>query len=239
MPDKPNFFIISGSPGAGKTSIIDKLAARGFATVAEAGRDILREQAAMGGDATHIGDARAFGELMLARGIADYERIADGDEPVFFDRGIAELAGYFRLIGGPIPARVVRAAEIYRTNTMVFLAPPWREIYRQDRERKQDWAEAVRTFELVQDAYIEAGYEPVEIPRYAASTWLRMKLTRRAAARGGQTGFSGWCGSGGSSRPIASPALTSPPRRTIAITPALRTRSPLASRASVAAIRPF
>ena len=165
MPYRPNFFIISGGPGAGKTSIIDKLAGRGFATVAEAGRDILREQAAIGGDATHAGDARAFGELMLARGIADYERMADAGEPVFFDRGIAELAGYYRLIGAPSPARVKRAAEAYRTNAMVFIAPPWREIYRQDAERRQDWAEAARTFELVQGAYMEAGYKPVEIPR--------------------------------------------------------------------------
>ncbi len=163
----PNFFIISGGPGSGKTSIIERLTARGFATVDETGRAILREQAETGGTATHTGDAAAYGELMLARGIADYRRMAasDRDEPVFFDRGIAELTGYWRLMGMPVPPHVREAAAQYRTNTLVFLAPPWREIYRQDAERKQDWDEAVRTFERIREAYDEVGYMTVEIPK--------------------------------------------------------------------------
>lgn len=162
--DHPNYFIVSGGPGSGKSSIIDRLDMRGFTTVAETGRAIIREQAEKGGNATHTGDAAAFGDLMLARGIADYRRMARADEPVFFDRGIAELVGYWRLIGRDIPQQVRAAAQEYRSNPLVFLAPPWREIYRQDAERRQDWAEAMRTFELVRDAYVEAGYRPVELP---------------------------------------------------------------------------
>jgi predicted ATPase len=48
---------------------------------------------------------------------------------------------------------------------MVFLTPPWREIYRRDAERRQDFSEAVRTFEFIRDAYVEAGYRAVEVPR--------------------------------------------------------------------------
>lgn len=161
---QPNYFIISGGPGSGKSSVIDRLDARGFTTVEEAGRAILREQAESGGNATHTGDAAAFGELMLERGIADYRRMRQVDEPVFFDRGIAELTGYWRLIGQPIPPRAVAAATEYRSNPLVFLAPPWREIYRQDAERRQSWDEAVRTFELIREAYFEAGYRTMELP---------------------------------------------------------------------------
>ena len=39
MPtDKPNYFVITGGPGAGKTAIIESLRDRGYATVGEAGR---------------------------------------------------------------------------------------------------------------------------------------------------------------------------------------------------------
>jgi predicted ATPase len=164
--------------------LIDRLAARGFATVDEAGRAILREQAESGGDATHTGDAAAFGELMLARGIADYRRMAAGDpdEPVFFDRGIAELTGYWQLMGLQVPPHVREAAAQYRTNALVFLAPPWREIYRQDAERKQDWDEAVRTFERVRDAYDEAGYMTVEIPKDTVARRLSFVLAEADAA---------------------------------------------------------
>jgi guanylate kinase len=30
MPERRNFFVITGGPGAGKTSIVERLAARGF-----------------------------------------------------------------------------------------------------------------------------------------------------------------------------------------------------------------
>ena len=77
--------------------------------------------------------------------------------------------GYCRLVGLPVPAHVRRAGEIYRYSETVFLAPPWREIYRQDDLRRHDWAEAVRTFELIRDAYQEAGYRTVELPLASVS----------------------------------------------------------------------
>lgn len=166
MADHPNFFVISGGPGSGKTSIIERLAARGFPTVREAGRDILRQQAAIGGTSVHRVDAVAFRELMLARGMDDYERMRhETDVPVFFDRGVTELSGYCHLIGVPVPDHVRRAAELYRYNPLVFITPPWPEIYAHDELRKQDADEAVRTYELCVEAYVEAGYAPVEVPR--------------------------------------------------------------------------
>jgi predicted ATPase len=171
-----NYFIISGGSGSGKTSIVEKLAARGFTTVPEAGRAILREQAETGGTATHDGDAAAYGGLMLKRGIDDYRRMRGTDEPVFFDRGIAEVIGYFRLKGLPVPPDVASAAHEYRSNRLVFLTPPWQAIYRRDAERRQDWAEAVRTFELIRDAYVEAGYDPVEVPQETVARRVRFIL---------------------------------------------------------------
>jgi predicted ATPase len=48
--------------------------------LAEAGRNILRQQVAIGGTAVHWADAVAFRELMLARGMADYERTSEETE---------------------------------------------------------------------------------------------------------------------------------------------------------------
>ena len=81
-----------------------------------------------------------------------------------------------------LPPKVADAATSYRTNTLVFLAPPWREIYRQDEERKQHWAEAVRTFELVREAYDEAGYMTVEIPKDTVARRVRFILDEADAA---------------------------------------------------------
>ena len=161
-----NFFVITGGPGAGKTSIIERLAARGFPTVAESGRTILRQQEAIGGTSVHWADAEAYRDLMLQRGMDDYERmLTETEGPVFFDRGITELVGYCTLIGVPVPDTVRRAGEIYRYNRIVFVTPPWPEIYANDALRKQDQTEAQRTFDLAVDAYTSFGYRIVEVPK--------------------------------------------------------------------------
>jgi predicted ATPase len=178
-----SFFVITGGPGAGKTSIVERLAARGFPTVAEAGRDILRQQVAIGGTAVHWADAAAYRDLMLQRGMDDYERMqGEADGPVFFDRGVTELVGYCRLIGVAVPEHVRRAAELYRYNTTVFLAPPWPEIYVNDGLRKQDVAEAMRTAALAGEAYAELGYDVVEIPKAPVADRATFVLARAEAA---------------------------------------------------------
>ena len=70
---RDSFFVVTGGPGAGKTTLIERLAAQGFATVEEAGRRIIREQKASGGNATHDGDRLAYRALMFRDAIATYE----------------------------------------------------------------------------------------------------------------------------------------------------------------------
>ena len=41
-------FILTGAPGAGKTSILNALAAKGYATVPEAATDVIAQEAAKG-----------------------------------------------------------------------------------------------------------------------------------------------------------------------------------------------
>jgi predicted ATPase len=175
---RSNYHVITGGPGSGKTSIIEALRARGFTCVDEVGRQIIREQIVIGGNALHWGDRRTFAELMLSRSILDYERHRDVDGPVFFDRGVTELVGYFRLIGMAAPAHFENAAELFRYGRAVFVAPPWPEIYRNDAERKQDLAEAVATTEAVATAYGEAGYELAELPKVSVAERVDFILAR-------------------------------------------------------------
>ena len=164
MPIQENFFIITGGPGAGKTTLIERLAAQGFATVEEAGRRIIREQRESGGNATHDGDRLAYRDLMFRDAISTYERMMETKGPVFFDRGLPDLIGYSWLIGEPVPPEFIRTAMLHRYNATVFVAPPWREIFGQDEERGQDFAEAVATHAAIRTGYEEAGYATLALP---------------------------------------------------------------------------
>tara|TARA_R110000868_G_scaffold83126_7_gene234912 strand:+ start:1241 stop:1834 length:594 start_codon:yes stop_codon:yes gene_type:complete len=163
--ERENFHIFTGGPGSGKTSVINALAARGHVTVAEVGRQIIKEQKAIGGDGLHTGDQAKFRDLMLSRSIHTYNAVSDCANPVFFDRGIPELVGYGALVGLPTPEYFHTAAAMFRYSKRVFIMPPWPEVYGNDTERVQDFAEAVKTWQMVAETYPQLGYELVEVPK--------------------------------------------------------------------------
>jgi predicted ATPase len=79
--------------------------------------------------------------------------------------GIPDILGYARLIGLADTAAMERACREYRYAPLVFLAPPWSEIYRIDTERKQDLAEAERTYDCLARVYRECGYGTIDVPK--------------------------------------------------------------------------
>jgi predicted ATPase len=159
------FFVITGGPGSGKTSLIDALEAGGYARSVEAGRAVIKEQVAIGGNALPWGDRALFAELMLSWELRSYRMAEEEAGPVVFDRGVPDVLGYLRLCGLSVPAHMLKAAETFRYRREVFIAPPWREIFAEDSERKQSFAEAERTHAALSDAYNALGYELIELPR--------------------------------------------------------------------------
>ena len=63
--DPDRFVVITGGPGAGKTTLIDRLAAAGFGAKPEAGRAIIQDQLAISGPALPWLDPILFTELSL------------------------------------------------------------------------------------------------------------------------------------------------------------------------------
>lgn len=169
--DPTRFVVFTGGPGSGKTTLLRALAERGFETMPEAGRAIIRDQVAIGGAALPWADRAAFAELMLAWELRSHRTAAGGR--VLFDRGVPDVLGYLRLCGLPVPNHVEAAARIYRYGPLVFVAPPWRDIFTGDDERRQDFEEAVRTYGVMVEVYRELGYELAELPRTSLAERVR------------------------------------------------------------------
>jgi predicted ATPase len=159
------FFVLTGGPGSGKSTLVDALERAGHSRSFEAGRGIIQNQVAIGGRALPWNDPTMFAELMLSWEMRSYRIAQDWTGPVFFDRGVPDVVAYLRLVGLPVPAYMQKAIQTFRYNPHVFIAPPWREIYEADRERKQTFDEAVRTYEALVATYSANDYELVEIPR--------------------------------------------------------------------------
>ena len=184
MPDDSNrFFVLTGGPGSGKTTLIDALRSAGFAAFSEAGRGIIRDQLATGGPALPWNDPALFAERMFLQDMNSYDAATRLPGPVFFDRGAPDTLGYLRLTGLPVPDHMKDAVERIRYNRRIFIAPPWPEIFTQDAERKQDFDEARRTHDAMVQVYTELGYELVPLPCGPVDERLRFILAEAGIAR--------------------------------------------------------
>ncbi|MFI6299633.1 AAA family ATPase [Nonomuraea sp. NPDC050790] len=175
--DSDRFVVLTGGPGSGKSTLIDRLEEAGFSRTEEAGRAIIQDQSAIGGPALPWADKDLFAELMLSWELRSHRAAAaQGPGPVFFDRGVVDVVGYLRLEGRPVPEHVHRAALSHRYHRRVFAAPPWPEIFRNDAERRQSAEEARRTYEAVTGAYVDYGYELVTLPKAPVEVRARFLL---------------------------------------------------------------
>ncbi|WP_095087949.1 AAA family ATPase [Mesorhizobium sophorae] len=164
------FFVLTGGPGSGKTTLIEALRRAGFATAVEAGRAII------GGTALPWHDRALFAELMLSWEMRSHQVACEHPGPVFFDRGVPDTLGYLRLTDLRVPEHVMHAAERFRYAGRVFIAPPWPDIFTQDAERKQTLDEAERTYHALVGVYSELGYELVPLPLAPVEVRVRYVL---------------------------------------------------------------
>lgn len=164
MIHKDNFYILTGGPGVGKTSLLNELKSRGHNCVSEVAREIIKDQIASEGDALPWSNSKKYSELMLSYSIRDFKQLIDRDEIYFFDRGIPDTFGYERLMNFNFDQQLADALCTYKYNSCVFILPPWREIYETDSERKQNFEVAVETYHTMKRAYDDAGYKLIEIP---------------------------------------------------------------------------
>ncbi|MFI9640993.1 AAA family ATPase [Micromonospora sp. NPDC051925] len=174
--------VITGGPGAGKTTLVNLLHEAGFATAPEAGRAIIQDQTAIGGPA--LTDPMLRAELDLCWDLRSYRWALTQPAPVFFDHALPGLPVHYRLSARSVPAHVEAAISVFRYRPQVFLAPWWPEIYRNDAERRQSLAEARQTHEAIVEAYRQRGYQLIDLPRAEPRARLRFVLDSLGAPRG-------------------------------------------------------
>jgi len=174
------FFVVTGGPGSGKTTLIEALVRAGFAGSVEAGRRVIQDEVASGGTALPWIDPARFAERMLEHERRSYAEAGTRSGPVFFDRGLPDLVGYMTLSGLPVPASLDALCRSHRYASRVFVAPPWAGIYANDAERKQSFEEAVRTHDVMAATYPAYGYELVELPRAPVEVRVRFLLAQTA-----------------------------------------------------------
>jgi predicted ATPase len=156
------FIILSGCSGGGKSTLLTQLARRGFASVEEPGRRIVIEETRNNGTALPWIDIEAFARRAIAMALEDRQK-APAEGLVFFDRGLIDAASALRHVGGD--GFIDTLKNTHRYNPLVFLTPPWPEIYRGDDERRHGFDAAVEEYERLVREYEALGYDSVVLPK--------------------------------------------------------------------------
>ncbi|MFZ4263210.1 AAA family ATPase [Sphingobacterium sp. HJSM2_6] len=164
---KDNFYILTGGPGTGKTTLIHALQHAGYKSVEEDARRIISEQIACGGEALPWKNKELYASFMLEASIKSFDKIKHSvsKEPVFFDRGVLDAVCYMRMEDIALSKRFKAQVEQCAYHKKVFILPPWKAIYEQDEERKQNWYDAENTYEWMRQTYLSFDYSLIEIPR--------------------------------------------------------------------------
>lgn len=156
-------YVISGGPGFGKTSIIKELESRKFKSIHEISRSIIKEQMESGGDILPWKNLAAFSGLVFEQRLLQHSN-APQSEICFYDRGIVDVIAYMQNDQLTIPEHFLQTAQTNHYNQLVFLTPPWKEIYLMDNERKEDFEKAYKIHQTIENTYKQFGYKTENIP---------------------------------------------------------------------------
>lgn len=157
------YYIFTGGPGSGKSSVLEALAQAGYTIVPEVGRAIIKQQIEQKGDALPWLNKQLFFEQMFTESLADYHKQSN-EVLTFFDRGLLDSIGYALLENLTIHPHHWDVAQETHYAPLVFIFPPWEAIYQKDTERKQDFELAQRTYESMLVTYKKMGYQLLEVP---------------------------------------------------------------------------
>lgn len=155
--------IISGGPGFGKTSIIDHLEKKNYTVKHEVSRSIIKEQLENGGDILPWKNLSTFSRLLFERRVKQYENETSNNW-IFFDRGLPDILAYMNKDNLEIPNSYLLKIEECNYFPVVFIVPPWKEIFKNDAERMEDFKTACDLNEVIMSTYENLGYKVLILP---------------------------------------------------------------------------
>ncbi len=161
--------VISGCSSGGKSTLLAELSRRGFHTIEEPGRNIVREALANGSDALPWVNPQAFVGKAVQHAKASLDSAQTIDAPVFLDRSAIDAVAHLERLALPVSPELRALADKCIYSSPVFFALPWSELYVQDDERPLPFAEAVEESDWLRLAYPERGYALIDLPKVSVT----------------------------------------------------------------------
>jgi predicted ATPase len=168
-----NWYVITGGPSSGKTTLIDHLAQQGFYIAPEIAREHIERFLANNHtfeDLRH--ETKRLQRDILAAALKRERKLPPTQE-IFFDRGTTDSVGYFHYYG--METHQIIPACQYHHYKKIFYCHPLTLIY--DEVRIEDTAAARKISDLIYNAYKNMGYQLIELPPISVEERVRIILS--------------------------------------------------------------
>lgn len=167
-----NWIVLSGPPSSGKTTLINELEKLGYLVSQEVARQVLSDWISRQPDSKDmIAHALSIQREILALHL-HRERAFKPEQLVFFDRGIPDSVAYFNFHG--YDEHIPEAAAHYHRYRAVFFCAQLPVV--PDGLRMEDDSIATRLGELIYNAYVDLGYQPIILPQVSVQARLQIIL---------------------------------------------------------------
>lgn len=157
-----NWYVITGGPSSGKTTLLHSLASAGHQTLEEAARLVIDTGIVAGKTIDEIrGDEEKFQYDVLEHKINQESKLSK-DQLTFFDRGMHDTLAYLNHYGWKPSDRAHQALQ-NSTYRKVFLLEPL-PTFAKDYARTEDGSFAKNIHTLLKEAYSQYGMDLISVP---------------------------------------------------------------------------
>ena len=159
--------VLSGCSGGGKSTLLEALALKGFATKPEAGRQVVKTELRRGGGALPWADMHLFMRKLIDVNVTQFDTTRELEGPIFYDRSLIDAANWYLSTSRPQPPHLTRSMATRRYATDVFLVPPWPRLFARDQERRHAFKAALREYASLRQSYAAFGYRCHILPHHS------------------------------------------------------------------------
>ena len=156
----PQWYVITGAPCSGKSTVLKGLAARDYTVIPEVARLYIDESLEAGIPVETLrADEVAFQREILTRKIALEAKLPRTDT-LFFDRGIPDSHAYLKFLA--VTDEALLSQSLGGSYAKVFLLDPC--PYKADYARTESPEDQMTLHHLLREAYEKARFEIVSVP---------------------------------------------------------------------------
>ena len=174
--ERLKWYVITGGPSSGKTSVINELKKLGYTTIPEAARLIIDREMRKGKSIEEIRRNEVKFQLKVWRLKLFLEQRAPRNEILFLDRGLPDSIAYFKLLKFKEDeiGEIIETCKRRKYEKVFFLE---QLPFEKDYARTEDEVTAKKLSELIFDVYSNLGYEVIKVPRESVRKRVELILS--------------------------------------------------------------